>query len=109
MPQVPSLTHLQFLVLSRLRVGPATGRELRARLEEYAVRKSSPAFYQLMARMEDNGVVRGWYEQQIVDSQIIRERHYEITAQGQAAWDRSSEFYQQASGGISGAEGLAHG
>jgi len=108
MSQVPSLTHLQFLVLSRLRVGPATGRELRLRLEEYSVKKSGPAFYQLMSRMEDAGVVKGWYEQQIVDSQIIRERHYEVTAQGQSAWDTSSDFYRQMSESHS-AEGLAHG
>jgi DNA-binding PadR family transcriptional regulator len=109
MSQVPSLTHLQFLVLSRLRVGAATGRELRKRLEEYSVRKSGPAFYQLMSRMEDAGVVKGWYEQQIVDSQIIRERHYEVTAQGSSAWEKSGEFYRQASEGLSGLEGLAHG
>ncbi len=109
MSQVPSLTHLQFLVLSRLRGGPATGRELRDRLEEYSVRKSGPAFYQLMARMEDGGIVKGWYQQQIVDGQIIRERHYEITAQGHAAWDKTSEFYRQASGGLPGLEELAHG
>ena len=109
MSQVPSLTHLQFLVLSSLRGGPATGREVRTRLEEFSVRKSSPAFYQLMARMEDAGVVKGWYEQQIVDSQIIRERHYEITAQGESAWDTSSDFYRQAARGFSGVEGLAHG
>ena len=109
MSQVPSLTHLQFLVLSRLRGGSATGRELRARLEEYSVRKSGPAFYQLMARMEDAGVVKGWYEQQIVDSQIIRERHYEISAQGHSAWEKTSEFYRQASEGLPGIEGLAHG
>ena len=109
MSQVPSLTHLQFLVLSSLRGGPATGREVRARLEEFSVRKSSPAFYQLMARMEDAGVVKGWYEQQIVDSQIIRERHYEITARGHSAWDISSAFYRHAGEGFSGIEGLAHG
>jgi len=108
MSQVPSLTHLQFLVLSRLRVGPSTGRELRQRLEEYSVKKSGPAFYQLMSRMEDAGVVKGWYQQQIVDSQIIRERHYQITGQGQSAWDTSSDFYRRMSESHA-AEVLAHG
>ena len=109
MAQVPSLTHLQFLVLSRLRLGPSSGRELRQRLEDYAVRKSGPAFYQLMARMEDAGMVKGWYQQEIIDSQIIRERHYKITAQGKTAWHRSTEFYRAASEEFSGKEGLAHG
>jgi DNA-binding PadR family transcriptional regulator len=108
MSQVPTLSHLQFLVLSRLRVGPATGREVRHQLEQHAVRKSGPAFYQLMARMEDAGVVKGWYQQQIVDSQIIRERHYEITAQGQSAWKTSSDFYRRMTDGLP-AKGLAHG
>ncbi len=109
MSQVPSLSHLQFLVLGRLMMGSATGRQIRGRLAEFSVKKSGPAFYQLMSRMEDSGIVKGWYQQQIVDSQIIRERHYKITAQGRASWRASSEFYRRATEELTGAEGLAYG
>ncbi len=89
--------------------GQATGRQLRQRLADYAVRKSGPAFYQLMSRMEDAGVVKGWYQQEIVEGQIIRERHYKITAPGKTAWRRSSEFYRKVSNELGGAESLAYG
>lgn len=82
---------------------------MRDRLQEYAVRKSAPAFYQLMARMEDAGVVEGWYQQEVVEGQTVRQRHYKITAQGRRACDRSREFYGQAAQDLAGAEGLAHG
>jgi DNA-binding PadR family transcriptional regulator len=109
MPQVPSLTHLQFLVLGRLREGSATGRQVRDRLAQYSVRFFFAAFYQLMARMEDAGVVEGWYEQEVVEGQTIRQRHYKITAQGRTACDRSSKFYRLAGQDLVESEGLAYG
>lgn len=96
MKELPRLSHLQFLVIGHLLAGPTTGREIRKRLAGFGVRKAGPAFYQLMVRMEDGGLVEGWYEQQVVDSQIIRERHYRLTASGRRAWDCSREFYHQA-------------
>jgi DNA-binding PadR family transcriptional regulator len=97
-PRLPSLTHLQFLVLGAL-LGtggePRAGRELRAELTRYRVRRSAPAFYQMMARLEDAGWVEGFYTQQVVDSQIIKERGYRITAAGQRAWDGTRDFYVQ--------------
>ena len=88
----PKLSSLQFLVLGILLAGPQTGREVRAELERFDVRKSGPAFYQLMSRIEAGGFVKGWYAQEIVESQIIRERHYELQAAGRAAWKGSRDF-----------------
>jgi hypothetical protein len=46
-------------------------------------------------------VIRGKYLDrqalQIVDGQIIRERHYRVLAAGQSAWRRSNEFYSNVS------------
>ena len=95
---LPNLTHLQFLVVSQLLKGGMTGRHLRAHLGRCGVKKSGPAFYQLMARMEDAGLVRGRYDQEIVDSQIIRQRHYQLDAAGRRAWQRSRDFYAEAIG-----------
>jgi len=76
-------------------------------LSEFGVRKSGPAFYQLMSRLEDAGLVTGSYHQEIIDGQIIRERHYRITAEGTRAWDGSRDFYVAAIRGFEGLEGLA--
>ena len=95
---LPQLTHLQFLVLSHLAAGESSGREMRAYLRENGVRQSGPAFYQFIAGMEDAGYVEGWYEQQVVDGQIIRERHYRPLASGRRALQRSRDFYAAALG-----------
>jgi len=90
---LPRLTHLQFLVVSQLFKGSAKGRDVRASLKAEGVRQSGPAFYQMMAGLEDSGVVEGWYEQQIVDAQIIRERHYKVLPPGKKAWRECRDFY----------------
>jgi len=92
---LPRFTHLQFLVVSELAHGEAAGRALRQHLREAGVRQSGPAFYQLMAGLEDGGFVSGWYEQQVVDGQIIRERHYKVLTPGIRALDESREFYRR--------------
>jgi DNA-binding PadR family transcriptional regulator len=103
---LPKLTHLQFLVISELLRGAGRGRDLRARLRAAGVRQSGPGFYQMMATLEDAGFVSGRYEQQIVDGQIIRERHYKVLSSGQAAWKTSRDFYQRTT---VGRRDLAHG
>jgi DNA-binding PadR family transcriptional regulator len=90
---LPELTHLQFLVLSILMGSKLTGRQVREELEKSGVRKSLAAFYQLMARLEDGGMVSGWYEQVVVDGATIKERHYEITGHGLHCWNRTRDFY----------------
>src|SRR3954449_3032964 len=94
---VPEITHLQFLVLSSLLDGEQSGRYLREKLEENGERKSGPAFYQMMARLEDGGFVRGHYDQKIVEGQIIKERRYCVVAAGFSACRRAYEFYHQRS------------
>ena len=89
---LPRLSHLQFLVLGVLMSGEQRGRDLRSRLEEFGVRRSGPSFYQLMARLEDAAFVRGRYEQEIVEGQIIRERCYKIRAPGISAWKECRDF-----------------
>ncbi len=107
MSGVPRLSHLQFLVVGSLRGRTVPGREVREKLRAVGVRKSGPGFYQLMSRLEDTRLVEGWYHQEIVDSQIIRERHYKLTAEGSRAWDGSRDFYLDAIRGFEGRERLA--
>ena len=107
MTKVPRLSHLQFLVAGTLRSRTVPGRDIRETLLAFGVRKSGPGFYQLMSRLEDAGLVEGAYHQEIVDSQIIRERHYRLTAEGSRAWEGSRDFYLDAIRGFEGREGLA--
>ena len=94
--RLPEATHLQFLVISALLRGSVPGRVLREHLRGSEVRQSSPAFYQMMAVMEDRGFVEGWYEQQVIDGQILRERHYKVLPAGRKAWKACSDFYRRA-------------
>jgi DNA-binding PadR family transcriptional regulator len=94
--RIPEITHLQFLVLGMLRQGERPGRYLRRALARHGVRRTAPAFYQMMARLEDAGLVAGAYDQKIVDGQIIKERRYTSTAAGGAAWAATRAFYDEA-------------
>ncbi len=89
---LPKLSHLQFLVLGTLLPGQRRGHEIREQLAEFGVRKSGPAFYQLMARLEDAELVKGRYRQEVIEGQIIRERTYTIRAAGVTAWERCRAF-----------------
>ena len=91
--RLPRITHLQFSVLASLRGGELSGKAVRAQLAGLGLRRSGPAFYQLMSRLEDAGLVAGRYEQQVIDGQIIKERVYTITGQGEKAWQATRDFY----------------
>ena len=85
-----------------LRDGARAGRVLRRALARHGARRSAPAFYQMMARLEEAGLVGGTYDQKIVDSQIIKERRYAITPRGAAAWTATRAFYDDAIGTYGG-------
>ena len=91
--RVPKLSHIQFMILTLLQADDASGKQIREALGRAGVRRSGPGFYQIMSRMEDAGFVRGEYRQEIVDSQIIRERCYEISVSGRRACRDSRDFY----------------
>jgi DNA-binding PadR family transcriptional regulator len=105
---LPGLSHLQFAVLGCLLAGEEAGRGVRQQLSRLRVRQSGPAFYQMMARLEDAGLVRGWYVQQVVAGQILRERRYAVTEPGRRAWSESRDFYAETVRAAEGREGLAH-
>ncbi len=94
--RIPEITHLQFLVLGLLRGGERTGHGLRKGLARHGIRRSGPAFYQMMARLEDAGLVAGQYDQKIVEGQIIKERRYGLTGRGEIAWGATRAFYDEA-------------
>jgi DNA-binding PadR family transcriptional regulator len=90
---IPRVTHLQFLILDSLTPASRSGRELRATLAEHGARSSLPAFYQLMARLEEDGLVTGWYESR---PDGWKERHYELTDAGRREREAVRDFYRTA-------------
>jgi DNA-binding PadR family transcriptional regulator len=106
--KIPDLSHLQFIVLGQLLAGEATGRSVRESLKRFRVRQSGPAFYQMMARLERAGLAEGRYTQDVIDGQMIKERHYRITPNGAAAWRDCRSFYERIIEDTAGGEGLAH-
>jgi hypothetical protein len=82
-------------VLGILLDGELSGRELRARLADRDERKSGPAFYQFMARLEGAELVKRWYDQKVIDGQLIKERRYKIADQGISAWESVRDFYAE--------------
>jgi len=92
---LPTLTHLQFLVLGVLRADEQPGRIVREALASYGVRRSGPAFYQLMARLERAQLIEGWYEQITVGDQAVTERRYRITPEGRKLWSKAQSFYDE--------------
>ncbi len=95
MPTLPTVTHLQFLVLGLLLEDEQPGRVIRQVLAKYRVKPSGPAFYQLMARLEREGLAEGRYEQITVGDQAVTERRYRITPSGATRWKRARAFYEQ--------------
>jgi DNA-binding PadR family transcriptional regulator len=89
---IPEITPLQFLVLSALIDGEQAGRLIREKLADHGHKKTAPAFYQFMARLEDGGLVEGRYQKKIVEGQIIKERIYTATAHGVRAFEEFRDF-----------------
>jgi DNA-binding PadR family transcriptional regulator len=92
---LPRLTHLQFLVLGLLRGGDAPGRIVRDALARHGVSRTAPAFYQLMARLERDGLIEGWYEQVTVGDQSVTERRYRLRPTGAKLWIDARDFYAE--------------
>lgn len=92
--ELPQLSHLQFLALGVLLTGDEPGRVIRDVVATYGVQRTGAAFYQLMARLERDGLIEGWYEPVVVGDQTVRERRYRVTAAGARAWRQTRSFYE---------------
>ncbi|MDQ3068486.1 MAG: helix-turn-helix transcriptional regulator [Acidobacteriota bacterium] len=99
-PRLPRLTHLQFLVLGLLRDSEQAGRLLRTTLATHGVRSTAPAFYQLMARLERDGLVEGRYEQVRAGDQAVTERRYRLLPAGATVWTEARDFYAAIAAGV---------
>ena len=92
--RIPTISHLQFLALGLLTGGERPGRVIREVAADFGARQSAAAFYQMMARMERDGLVDGAYEQIMVGDQAVTQRRYRITPPGSRAWSQARAFYE---------------
>lgn len=92
-----TLTDREEQVLRILAECRRTGRGLRNRLNAgkgwwfRVVQNNSADFYQMMARLEDGGLVAGWYETKTVCGYQIPVRWYALTPHG----DRVAAIYKR--------------
>lgn len=93
--RLPPITHLQFLILEALDHEEQAGRRLRALLAAHGTASSGPAFYQMMARLEEADLVAGRYDQRVVNGQHLKERRYEISKAGRRALADTRAFYAE--------------
>jgi DNA-binding PadR family transcriptional regulator len=94
--RLPKITHMQFLVLGLLKEREQPGRVIRDVLAAHGVKRSAPAFYQLMARLERDRLVDGWYEQVMAGDQAVTERRYRLRPAGAKLWIEARDFYTAA-------------
>lgn len=105
------LTDVQMLFLEAVGADKVSGRQLREQLAKRGWRKSAPVFYQLASRLEDDKLIRGWYEKRTIAGQAVRERYYRLTAHGKQAFVETLGFYKERlhnnAGLLGGAPGYA--
>lgn len=92
---LPTITHLQAAILKQLRDSPLAGVAVRIGLCALGIKKEGPAFYQLMARMEEAGLIDSRKTPLTVGDQRYHECHYKITAKGRKELERTEEFYER--------------
>lgn len=102
MKNSPQVSLLQFVVLNCLAGQELTGRQLREAMKNAGIKKSGPAFYQLMARLEDMKFVKSGE----VDADVgrgLKERTYELTVPGKKVrWETEQMIEAAKPEGVSG-------
>ena len=76
---LPTLSHLQFLILGMLKEGEVPGYQLRTMLAARALRKEGRVFYLLMSRLEKKGYIEGRFAANSRGKHHNRERRYRLT------------------------------
>lgn len=89
----PDLTHIQFAVIEAVGARERSGEEIRELLRGRGVRQSLAAFYMLMKRMEDAGLIEGRYKLIDVGGYRAKERRYKVLRAGFNAREKALGWY----------------
>ncbi len=90
----PILSALQFAVLDAIGAARLKGSDLRESLRKNGFLKSGPAFYQLMARLEESRFISAETESTPMQGFTLKERFYRLTGEGHKALRDTLAFYQ---------------
>ena len=93
MRELPTLSVLQILILDTMGAGETQSGDLREKLKAAGFRKSAPAFYQAMTRLEDAGLVESRFTTDRIDGKTVREKHFKVTAEGVRALGEAQDFF----------------
>ena len=91
--KLPEVTHIQYLILSIIGGSEKPGAQIREELTTAGTKRTLPAFYQMMSRLEEARFVKGWYKTKVIDSQVVKERQYRLLAKGVRAFNSTRDFY----------------
>ena len=90
---LPTITHLQVVILSTLASGDRPGKDVRNALAKSGLTISLPSFYQLTARMEKDKLIVGSYQMVPGSVKTLRERLYGLAPEGSKALQQTYRFY----------------
>lgn len=94
-PMLPTLTHLQFLVLNALahKMEGVSATSLREILREQGSDAAGPKFYQMMRRLEEAKLAESWSQHVNIGSSTVSRTYYRATQHGNRAWQMTLAFY----------------
>ena len=92
---IPTVTHIQFVVLDILQSGKwVSAHRVRTALKSFGDSRQGPAFYQLMQRMVKDGFIKHEVRLMAVDDCMpVARTYYKILASGLNAWRETIVFY----------------
>lgn len=92
---LPTLTHLQFLVLDVLASTSegASSQEIQDAIASYGQDYRGPKFYQLMKRLERDKLLESWSQAFDVAGSEVTRTFYRATAAGLVSWRLTLQFY----------------
>lgn len=81
-------------LLLLLEPGERSGRSSRESMNQCGYKMNGTSFYQMCARLEDDGLIEGWYTGKTVNNVKIMQRWHRITDKGRQVLEESRNGVQ---------------
>ena len=93
--QIPTLTHLQFLVIDLLcsHAKEMSSPQVQGALSALGLEQRGPKFYQLMTRLAESGMIISFTQSFDIAGSEVQRTFYKATKQGIVAWRLTRAFY----------------